>query len=890
MKTIEIVYDPYRMNTKMLINGVDVNENDSYQKITEFIKNKTPLQTWIEPIAYIGWKGFVNETSDEERNDEVKIIFSGREIDFEDLKRSIEIQNNSRSERTSIKYYFEHKSRLDDNEMSKNIDEVVNELRSNRFRQLVRERSSDELKVNYDMLDKNYEIAKEREFEIVIAGVYSSGKSTLLNTLIRHNVLPMSSETCTMLNCRIKHDNSLGSKLSLRCYPEKKTEFVQETKHEKKKKHGKKKECEKKEYVKRIYNTDEQCAADFKKIVEEVKLGSAEKYIMELGVDLSHLYPNGISDDKFKIVLVDTPGTDSVESSKDGINKHAEMALNAIFDNSKPMIILCVDANTYQGKNIGEFMKQIVAEAQEGSGFNDRFLFLMNKCDSVKYNPGETAELKKNKFAKYLTDPSKWNISENEEELKRLAESASLFIPRVFLTAAGVAHAIQCKAFEFTDDEFAVDDDQQEMYESFEKKICIRKRTNYYLSNYCDIPNHRINEINKLFDDALNKKNYARATEMQCGILPVEYAIRDYIERYAYPIKVRGLLETFEAMLIDIEEFKKSSLKKMEQKKEALGEKVEERKEAGKRKEGINEKIEKLESIKDETDRQLEELDKVRFDSGSVGKVLADFQEKIEDDSEIKFIRSHPKVSTGQKTRDEVLNEISRICDHISKVFDSALKNTNKEMGRIKEKHDRQLLGIYGRLKGIVTQLKDSGVFEEGEYNFTNSVMWSMNFANIDFENLEEQIKQKVVDKTFYERNIPNFKKQEWTYSRNPLKKFFSLFMSDTERVVSQIDGYYETEAIVKSIAKYLLQLQRESDNMRQTFEAMTENSKKKVKDIARRLFTELDCFLKDIKKQEERLDKLSRNIDDLNTAIATNKQECEWLAGLEKKIKGENE
>ena len=534
-------------------------------------------------------------------------------------------------------------------------------------------------------------------------------------------------------------------------------------------------------------------------------------------------------------------------------------------------------------------MKQIVAEAQEGSGFNDRFLFLMNKCDSVKYNPGETAELKKNKFAKYLTDPSKWNISENEEELKRLAESASLFIPRVFLTAAGVAHAIQCKAFEFTDDEFAVDDDQQEMYKSFEKKICIRKRTNYYLSNYCDIPNHRINEINKLFDDALNKKNYARATEMQCGILPVEYAIRDYIERYAYPIKVRGLLETFEAMLIDIGEFKKGSLKKMEQKKEALGEKEGEREEAGERKESISKKINDLKIIKDETKKQLEELDKVRFDSESIRKAVGDFQVKIEYDSEIKRVRRRQIVSTGQKTHDEVLNEISNKCEHISKVFNSALKNTNIEMERIKEKHDQQLLDIYGRLKDIVTRLKQSGVFEEDEYNFTNSVMWSMTFANIDFENLEEEIKKKVVDKTINERNIPNFKKQEWKHSRNPIKKIASLFMSDTERVISQIDGYYEMDAIVKSIDNYYVQLQRESNNMEQTFEAMTENSKTMVKDIAQRLFTELDGFLKDVQKQEEHLNKLSKNIGDLNAAILTNQQECDWLAGLEKKIRGGN-
>ena len=44
------------------------------------------------------------------------------------------------------------------------------------------------------------------------------------------------------------------------------------------------------------------------------------------------------------------------------------------------MIVLCVDANYYDNKSIGEFMREIIAQStDEGSGFNDRFLFLMNR-------------------------------------------------------------------------------------------------------------------------------------------------------------------------------------------------------------------------------------------------------------------------------------------------------------------------------------------------------------------------------------------------------------------------------------------------------------------------------------------------------------------------------
>ena len=54
----------------MLIDGIDVCQNDSYDKFKEFIENEIPLQTWIEPISYLDWQGLVNEVSDQDYNDQ----------------------------------------------------------------------------------------------------------------------------------------------------------------------------------------------------------------------------------------------------------------------------------------------------------------------------------------------------------------------------------------------------------------------------------------------------------------------------------------------------------------------------------------------------------------------------------------------------------------------------------------------------------------------------------------------------------------------------------------------------------------------------------------------------------------------------------------------------
>lgn len=482
MKTIEISYNPYKMITKMLINQVDVCRNQSYEKFKDFIENEIPLQTWIEPIEYRDWAGFVNEISDPETNDEVKVIFSGRKIDFDDLKRAIADQNEDRSEETRVRYTFEHKTIRDDKILAQNIEEVVSELKSPRFRELIQQRTTEELSKKYNELDENYQTAKENLFYIVLAGGYSSGKSTLLNALIRHDILPTCEETCTSRNCRIRHDSSLGKKVSLACYDENDKIVIE----------------------KRIFENDSDCADLFWDICPTRDENTVDKYpevaMMELGVDLSYLYSDSVSEDTFTIVLIDTPGMDSSQSSQDGVNRHAEIALQAMSMESKPMIILCVEAKKCEDKNIGEFMREIIYQTKKESGFNDRYLFLMNKSDDNSYIANRSnknseafsnAERKKATFAAYLTDSSKWGIKGDEGELKQLAEEAARFVPRIFMTSGLVASAIQCGADTFTEEELEhpYKGALHKILEDFKGKICgPRIQEDFCLSRYCDIP------------------------------------------------------------------------------------------------------------------------------------------------------------------------------------------------------------------------------------------------------------------------------------------------------------------------------------------------------------------------------------------------------------------
>lgn len=611
---------------------------------------------------------------------------------------------------------------------------------------------------------------------------------------------------------------------------------------------------------------------------------------MELGVDLSHLYPSSVSEDKFTIVLIDTPGMDSAQSSEDGMNRHAEIALNAISMESKPMIILCVDGQKYEDTSIGEFMREIIAQAkEEGSGFNDRFLFLMNKSDMIPYKQSETPDDVRTAFAKYLTDDSKWNIKGDEEELRQLAEDASHFVPRVFMTAAAPALAIASHLTELPKRD--IDDDHwplRKAYDAFKEEVVDgRHPEKYYLSRYCDIPNYRKDEIEKEFNDAISDENDARATELQCGLVSVESAIKDYIERYAYPIKVRGLLETFEDILEDVSGFSSGVVADLIQMRNELGERNSERGEVSKAKESVEEKIAALEKAKGKIDIQLKKLDSIKFDDKSLKNAIGDFRADIEDDNEIQFVRATPKVITGQRSPSDVMNEINRRVDHIKGLFDSALRKTNHQLEMIKQKHDQQLVDIFNILKGTITELENSGVFKQGEYSFKDSVLWKLSFENIDADSFASDIKKSVVDKAKKTREIHNNKKDEWRSSRNLFKKFGSLFMSKTITETYYEDGYYETTDLVRSLDTYLRNLQTESDAMANSFREIMDDGKKKVRDLTNRLLKEIQQFLNDIKKQEERIQSLSNSMEKLQKEIEKSEKTNEWLNELAEKIKG---
>lgn len=153
------------------------------------------------------------------------------------------------------------------------------------------------------------------------------------------------------------------------------------------------------------------------------------------------------------------------------------------------------------------------------------------------------------------------------------------------------------------------------------------------------------------------------------------------------------------------------------------------------------------------------------------------------------------------------------------------------------------------------------------------SVLWKLSFENIDADSFASDIKKSVVDKAKKTREVYNYKKDEWRSSRNPFKKFGSLFMSETKTETYYEDGYYETTDLVRSLDTYLRNLQTESDAMANSFREIMDDGKKKVRDLTNRLLKEIQQFLNDISLYQVSkiiYDKNENTQDKLTTVYST--------------------
>lgn len=168
MQKAEINYDPYRIKTTVKVEGRDVRDLAVYlQEYLQFCRlteKKVPLQAWLKPVPGEHWKGLVNELKADDCSEKIQILFHGRKVDFEDLRRICEAENGRRIHKLAITY--EHGTELSDKKLTEDIDSIMETLRSEEFLKLAEEQGQESrLAEDCRKLEKEYRSVREGNFK-----------------------------------------------------------------------------------------------------------------------------------------------------------------------------------------------------------------------------------------------------------------------------------------------------------------------------------------------------------------------------------------------------------------------------------------------------------------------------------------------------------------------------------------------------------------------------------------------------------------------------------------------------------------------------------------------------------------------------------------------------
>lgn len=189
-------------------------------------------------------------------------------------------------------------------------------------------------------LHQVYETLKDENFRVMVVGEFSNGKSTFLNALMRHKILPAHNEETTSVINRISYNAKENYTLIYH--------------------NGKEKEVGREEFLNiRAPKTIE---SENKTLLAKMNIFSKElKYI-----DVS--YPSPLL--KNGVVLVDSPG-------KNGLDKMREEITNQYIPNSEAVIFLFSAKQTFTASE-KQFLKRILQDDIR------KLFFVINKIDQVK--------------------------------------------------------------------------------------------------------------------------------------------------------------------------------------------------------------------------------------------------------------------------------------------------------------------------------------------------------------------------------------------------------------------------------------------------------------------------------------------------------------------------
>lgn len=762
MTEFYIEYNPYLVECVFKKNGKELAESS---KIAS--KSNQRLQVLLGESG--NWQGLINEIAKSCDDDEVNIRFRGRRIDYDDLQYAINLYNGS------VKFILDFEETRNDEDIAKGLDNILNEIKVKNIPEFS-EKNTD----GKDIYEA-YEEAKNGIFEVSVIAIMSSGKSTLINSLLHTELLPSENRACTATICKIL-DNDEMDNYEATCYAADKNRVI---------------------YPRQEVTLD---------ILKEYNRNKDVTYI-----DIEGSIP-AIPSDKIRLCLRDTPGPNNSR------NENHNRLTQSIIKGTNALVIYVMNTTQIGIKDDEQLLRNIANEMKRaGKQSRDRFIFVVNKCDALDEGKGETLD-------KLL------------EDIREYLEGFDITEPTLIPTSARLALIVRKnrKGENLSRSEkntlSQVDDfvNTEELH--YEKFATLTPTVKEKLQS-------------KVEEYHADKDNWDLEALIHTGVPVLEATIAEYIEKYAYPMKVKDAIEDILSIL-------------------------DEKDMRGKFKRSIAENEEKLSIVR----KQITEARKKHNESKNI---YEDYKEKI----------NTFKIDTFGE--EEALFDVENELEQMVREYDGETNIDKRDADYIISEFQGRLENYQRNCESYLNREIENKIFKEcqkmlEEYSYmANSILGNIRIEGFDFKKINKLKKIKISNIYEIKRRNENTRyRSETRVKDNPERKGFTGFFKfwKPKQISYTVDVEDGVDVNVRNVIVDIMSIF--SASIKKNISDIFKQSYEQVEEYKKAFNENFDILDSEIAKILEELDFNTQKSEVVKEEVNKNKELANWFSEMESKIK----
>lgn len=525
-----------------------------------------------------------------------------------------------------------------------------------------------------------------------------------------------------------------------------------------------------------------------------------------------------------KLVLVDTPGPNN---SRD--KRHEEMTYKMIADSDKSLVLYVMNGQQLGINDEKIFLDYICQNMKEGGKQSrERFIFAVNKMDAFKpKDEGEDC------------------IERALKSVREGLEDRGIYNPNIFPVTAAAAL------------EKRTEDDEPMAIDNFRRgtmKYETLHFENYY--HYTHLPQIVRQNIDKWTEESKGDD----LVEIHTGIVSIEQAISQYINKYARTTKVCDLVQSFKDKLEELaavahlqEAIAKDKNKKAELEKQiqTIKANIKSARDA----QTLSKDIDNIDLVSKVQEKVRKYLDGVKEDAN---RMMSNRSNKVE------------KVA-AKKQCDELEKRVNALSAQIKVQIDKILDASYKEtINKVIEQYKKHLANL------------NMGVNAKAlSFNPLNLVSDSLlNLSQIIEENTETIDESYVVRESYQKRIEGGFFRKTASFLTFGLIEDHTYETAYRDKRIAKYVDYVDMNEVASD---YIVPFQKNLKTMQEKAVAYVRDETMRLKEHLKKELVKIDQLLND------KLSALSQTeADSKSTAeeIARKEKNLEWLMGIQQRVK----